>query len=295
MFDIGVVIPTRDKRSRLEICLRALERAAEAASCSVALAVVDDGGHDGTESILPFYEERFDPCIKVLRHAVPAGRSMARNAGAKLLDAVRLLFLDDDMIIDARLLERHARLGDTEVGRGAILHLPWLRGVMRLDELPEDMPPRLRHRINAVLADPASRTLKRFARRSRFENDIRRLFAIRGQTGKGLWFGATGGNLSAGKKFFNSLGGFDSRLGLEAAAEDLEFGLRTELHGGRVVMISEPQAIHLDHPKVARPDDYFTNHIMFGKIHGVKLARQMEEYFKGGRDILAVGTVPDGV
>jgi glycosyltransferase involved in cell wall biosynthesis len=129
----AVVIPTRNRRPRLQRAIRSV--AAQAAS-DWELVIVDDASADDTGE---FLRSLSDGRIKVERLAEHGERSRARNRGLERVTAPAVLFLDDD---DELLPEALGLLGaalDRHPGAcaaaGACLHevdggrqRPWFPG-----------------------------------------------------------------------------------------------------------------------------------------------------------------------
>lgn len=86
----AVVIPTRNRRDRLERAIRSVEAQSLA---DWELVVVDDASSDDTPTLLAAID---DPRVRVIRLDEHAERSAARNRGLELVTAPAVLFLDDD-------------------------------------------------------------------------------------------------------------------------------------------------------------------------------------------------------
>ena len=287
---LSVVVPTRDKSSRLSLCLAALAAAArevasgrDADRWDLEVVVVDDGSRDATAQVIAGAAQCPELGLRSVANSRPTGRSRARNRGAVTSRWQRLLFLDDDVLADAALLREHALAGSGSdqqvVARAPILCLPWLRHVSDPSDSSE-LPPRLRQRVRQLLEQgtPAAR---RHARRSPFEADIQHLLTRRSAEGGGRWPAATGGNLSFDREFFSALGGFDPEMGLRWGVEDLELGYRAERAGARIQALQGVAAFHLDHPPADREDDQRGNLEVFARKHGAERARRLADYFAG--------------
>jgi glycosyltransferase involved in cell wall biosynthesis len=290
---LSIIIPTHNKASRLRLCLRALAEALRQSIVPCEIVVVDDGSRDDTAAVLTAARDAMYVSFCVIPRESPGGRSVARNVGAAAATGRRLLFLDDDMLIDFRVLERHVSAQyDTPqpvIARATILNLPWLRAVRdptkRSDNLPEGLASRL---ISTDAGTSFMESVGSYARRTRFEADLHRLFAAREGMTEGRWLAATGGNLSVSREFFEQLGGFDERMGLHWGAEDLEFGFRAERAGAVVVHLADVVAYHMDHEVVGREADHQIALRYFSEKHGVNVGERLVAYFAGALDILAV-------
>lgn len=291
---LSVVVPTRNKASRLQLSLRALQQAAGSADVERVI-VVDDASDDGTRAVLDEARARFGDLLLPVRLDAPAGRSTARNVGAGKAGGDRVLFLDDDMLVGAELLRRHAELADDQtrrvLARGRILHFPWLRHLDRLDHPCRELPPLLADRVRRLIASlDQPDQLHVLARRTKFEGDLHRLLRSRAAERTGRWPASTGGNLSISRSFFQELGGFDAELGIRWGVEDLELGLRAEQRGAVIEQLEDVVAFHLDHPTRDRDRDHSTNLAYFGRKHGALLGDRLADYFAGSRPLEEVVT-----
>jgi glycosyltransferase involved in cell wall biosynthesis len=102
---LSVVIPTFNRRDRLERVLAALERQTTPAS-EFEVVVVDDGSTDGTSEWLAQRSTTFE--LRGVRQA-NAGPARARNAGVELAIGEIVLFLDDDVEPVPELISEHLR------------------------------------------------------------------------------------------------------------------------------------------------------------------------------------------
>lgn len=102
---VSVVMPTYQRRDAVSNALRALCSVDYAGA--VEIIVVIDGSTDATAEALAAIECPFP--VRIVEQG-NSGAASARNHGAALAKNDVLLFLDDDMIADPRLLEEHARL-----------------------------------------------------------------------------------------------------------------------------------------------------------------------------------------
>jgi glycosyltransferase involved in cell wall biosynthesis len=291
---LSIIVPTRDKASRLLVCLEVLSDTLRNYPIDTEVIIVDDGSRDDTRTILLEVKKRFPASLRIIGREVAGGRSVARNAGALSSNGSYLLFLDDDVLISQIALERHwvalNENGTRTLVRGTILNIPWLRAVQDplnpCAKLPERLAMRLnRSDINQSLIDQ----LTPYARRSHFEADLHRLLSYRESAFTGRWLAATGGNLSVSREFFEQLGGFDEQMGLRWGMEDLEFGFRAGQAGAQIIHLSDVIVYHMDHDVANRASDHQAALQYFGQKHGEELGRRLSEYFAGERDILEIG------
>ncbi len=108
---ISVVVPVYNGVDTLGPCLEAL---AAALPRGGEILVVDDGSDDGT----PELAERHD--VTVIRHGDNRGTSAARNTGWRAARADRIAFVDADVVVHPRSLERMMAWLDAEPGRMGI-------------------------------------------------------------------------------------------------------------------------------------------------------------------------------
>ena len=88
--DVSVVVPTRNRRSLLELTLRSVLRQRDV---DLEVIVVDEGSTDDTPAVLAAVA---DSRLRVIRNDRPRGVSAARNRGAASSRADWVAFLDDD-------------------------------------------------------------------------------------------------------------------------------------------------------------------------------------------------------
>jgi peptidoglycan/xylan/chitin deacetylase (PgdA/CDA1 family)/GT2 family glycosyltransferase len=115
---VSVIVPTYDRRDLVVEAIRAL--AGQAFDYPFEVIVVVDGSRDGTAEALRQMTLPF--ALRVIEQA-NQGAAHARNRGAAEAAGEILLFLDDDMTADSRLLAEHDRSqrGGAEVVLG---HMP---------------------------------------------------------------------------------------------------------------------------------------------------------------------------
>jgi glycosyltransferase involved in cell wall biosynthesis len=279
---LSVIVPTRDKATRLRVCLRALADAGRGLTLPWELIVVDDGSGPETAEVLRVAADHLS--IRVVRRDDPGGRSVARNAGAAAARGRRLLFLDDDILVDRHALARHAEAGDGAVARATILNLPWLRA-MSDPTNGAGLPPRVAARaVREVPGRPVIEDVGGLARRSRFEADLHALLRSRQLTGR--WPAATGGNLSIAREAFERLDGFDSAMGLDWGLEDLDLGFRAEQAGLYIEHLKDAAVLHMDHVTMTRTDQHDAALDRFARKHGAAVARDLGLYFAGQASLL---------
>jgi glycosyltransferase involved in cell wall biosynthesis len=114
---VSVVIPTFDKADLLAATLDALDAQTYPRELT-EVVVVDDHSPDRTEQLLNSLAPGF--ALRGLRHETNRGRAAARNTGVRAAKGDLVVFLDDDMRADRRLVEEHARFHATRERAAAI-------------------------------------------------------------------------------------------------------------------------------------------------------------------------------
>ncbi len=124
--EVDVVIPTRDRPSRLWACLNAL---ADQKFDRFGVIVVDDAGPMPAADLVP--DELLRRLrITFVRNDTSIGAGACRNRGVEASAAAHLVFLDDDCIASAELIGRHQTalaVNDPVVSLGPILSPPGQR------------------------------------------------------------------------------------------------------------------------------------------------------------------------
>jgi peptidoglycan/xylan/chitin deacetylase (PgdA/CDA1 family)/glycosyltransferase involved in cell wall biosynthesis len=184
----SIVIPTFQRRDVVVDAVKELSGLVY--SGAINAVVVVDGSTDGTAAALASLNLPFP--LRVIEQA-NRGAAAARNRGAAEASSEIILFLDDDMICDADLLEQHAEM----YRKGA-------------DAVVGDIP-----------VDPSSP--------SGFLTDSATKWIDASRIGPELTpFDIFTGQLSVRRSVFKDLGGFDESYtsGPSFAHEDTEFGVR---------------------------------------------------------------------
>ncbi len=197
----SIVIPTYNRR---EVVLNTLRHVGELRlSWPVEVIVVVDGSTDGSAEALSALP--LSVPLRVISQP-NAGAAAARNAGARAAQGEIVLFLDDDMIVEADLLLEHEKV--YAAGADAVI-----------GDIPihPDSPPTL------VSAGVERWTRRRRERLSRTDHKL--------QIGDLLT-----GQLSVRHSVFDALGGFDASFNADGSfgAEDSDFGFRLIRSGADV-------------------------------------------------------------
>jgi glycosyltransferase involved in cell wall biosynthesis len=201
---ITVVLPTGRFGGPLEDCLRALAAQSLEPEC-FEVVIVDD--RSDPPPIAPTDLPPLAAPVSIL-NSHGQGASAARNLGARAAAAPVVLFLDDDMVADAELLERH--LGHQVGGLPCAV-------VGSYDPYPRD--PGLAGMATALWWSDTFEAMRRHAGIPTF-----------------VWM--LSGNLSVTRAEFLEIGGFSKTIPFRR--EDWELGLRWLERGYR--LIYEPRA-----------------------------------------------------
>src|SRR5205823_14269990 len=105
MFDVSVVIPTRNRKEILLQTLAALVSALPPGVCHETI-VVDDGSIDGTGPAVQGWLAETGGLVRLVSQS-PAGPGAARNRGANLASGRVLIFVDDDILVPPEFITRH--------------------------------------------------------------------------------------------------------------------------------------------------------------------------------------------
>ncbi|MFH8367688.1 glycosyltransferase [Streptomyces sp. NPDC018031] len=242
--EVSVVVPTRDRTTRLLLTLTALGRQTlDPGRFEVVL--VDDAPRPGAVAqVLAAVPEGLP-----LRVAATGGRGAAgaRNAGAALARGEVLLFLDDDTVATPGLLQAHLaahREADAAVVHGTITDLS------AFALTPE--PPRLQEALTGArgrsirpgtVAGLADLVHLLGPRRSFIERTAAKVMRTPGYAGL-RWLTCIGTSTSVRRALFDRAGGFDEAYGELWGGEDLELGLRLAARGASFELL-DTAAYHL--------------------------------------------------
>ncbi len=201
MTDFSIVVPTYQRAGLVKSLVLSLGRLE--APPSFECIVVCDGSTDGTAAELRALAVPFP--LQVLEQP-NSGAAAARNRGAAVAKGKTLLFIDDDMVAEPRLLSEHAR----SIADGAEVVLGHL--------------PLYPDAIDTIL----SRAVGRWA-----ESRCRRL-AAGGELGI---HDMLTGQISIGRQLLEEFGGFDGAFtaGGTFGNEDIDLGVRLLQAGRRIV------------------------------------------------------------
>jgi GT2 family glycosyltransferase len=211
---VSIVIPTRNRCGSLRRTLDAL-RAQTTSSSTMEVLVVLDACTDDTPRILERYEANFR--LRTLALDPPhKGPATARNLGARSARGPLLLFLDDDVVPDACLVQAHIDAHRTNPN--SVVLGPYLPVMQRGADCFRV--------LQQTWWNDKFLSLQQYGHRFSYTDVLT-------------------GNLSIQTYRFAEVGGFDERF--PAAHEDYELGLRLIQAGLRIVVARNATARHYEH------------------------------------------------
>ncbi|MCP4291795.1 MAG: glycosyltransferase family 2 protein [bacterium] len=119
--NLSVVVPTMNKVDLLRQTLKALQEQVVSDKWTWEVVVVNDGSTDGTAGFLSEIEDTGqNPKFRTASPPHNVGRAKARNWGARAAKGDSILFMDDDIVAPAGLVESHLKLLTENPGFGTI-------------------------------------------------------------------------------------------------------------------------------------------------------------------------------
>ena len=244
---ITVIIPTRNKLSRLKITLEALQYQ-NCNNKSFRVLVIDDGSTDGSPDFLKAanYSYRLDYIL----NKEQGGRSAARNIGIAHADSDFILFIDDDIILNQGYISRMiCQLSNKSVDavRGGIYELLQFGNAdtIRTHELlPKDASYDLC--IHDLLCENGNtKPIHRI--KTQLEKITETV--LEKHICEFMWLGFTGSSFACKRDLLLQFDGFDERMGKTWGCEDFELGYRfVKKH--EIVYDPSCMAYHLSHKRI---------------------------------------------
>jgi len=202
---LTVIIPTRNRADSLRRLLASIRATEGTVEADIEVCVVDNGSSDNTQSVVTAERALFQiykiDCLLELEE----GKASALNRGLSVARGRIIMVLDDDVVVERLALCKHlASYDDSQFDAVQGRILPGVDPAGR-----HAVADRIRE-YNIPMID--------------YGDEIR---AIRGLTGT---------NMSFRREVFETIGGFDTRLGPGAAgfSEDTEFSIRTRTAGFKI-------------------------------------------------------------
>ncbi|HZN55861.1 MAG TPA: glycosyltransferase [Candidatus Polarisedimenticolaceae bacterium] len=252
---IAVVVPTHERRGRIEGLLAALA-AQTVPPADWEAVLVCDGCTDGTAEIA----RRLREVPLTVLEQPRSGAATARNRGAAATGAPVLLFLDDDMVPRPECLEAHLAAHARTPGALVLGHMP----------VHPDSP---RSYLTAGLSRWADRRHARLAAPG----------AVPGFTD------VLTGHLSIARASFDAVGGFDPRFteGGTFGGEDIELGWRLASRGVPLVYAGSAVAEQI-YDKTFRA-------LALDILDGARADARLAALHPAAADVLARANAPDSL
>ena len=199
---LSIVVPVRNNPRDLQECLTAL---VDQAPPDAEVIVVDDASTDETPAIAATFGAR------VLRLSINSGPAAARNHGARHARGNVLLFVDADVVVEHRTVDRVLKTfaEHTEVAAvfGSYDAKPRQPGVV-----------------------------------SRYRNLLHHFVHQNGQANASTFWAGCG---AIRRDVFHEVGGFDDQRFRRPSIEDIELGQRLRRAGHRILLDKTIQGTHL--------------------------------------------------
>lgn len=225
----SIIIPTKDKITRLRLVLKALEKQVDE---SIEVIVIFDGNSNETIEAFHKLKFTFQPRIIILDQNI--GRSAARNLGINQANGERIIFMDDDVIPVKDFVKKHL----------SGINQRWvLMGITRDTFLSETEIEEL------YFGDEIWGDLSFLNEKSRLINKpvlINTLFKIFGNYLSLKWLLFFTNNGSVNRKDLLEIGGFDENF-KGWGHEDIELAYRLHKRGLQFRKDSSIVAYHLAH------------------------------------------------
>ena len=199
---ISVIVPVHNDPADLRLCLEALQHAATP-DCEII--VVDDGSTDETPAVASGLG------VHVVALAKNSGPAAARNRGARSARGAILFFVDADVVIAPRAIERVQRFFAEHAECAAVFG-------------SYDARPRCRRAL------------------SRYRNLLHHFVHQRGRLDASTFWAGCG---AIRRSAFDAVGGFDADRFPRPAIEDIELGYRLRAAGHRIRLDPGLQGTHL--------------------------------------------------
>ena len=204
---LAVVVPVRNGGRDFERCLRRLR---DSHLAEFELIVVNDGSTDDSAAVA----ERAGAIV--VRFPSPQGPAAARNRGAARPPAPLIFFLDADVAVHPRTLDRALARFAADPGLSALFG--------SYDDTPQ---------APGVVSQYRNLLHHFVHQQGAFEDDIRPVHTF--WTGCGM----------IRREVFLAYGGFDPRLYPRPSIEDIELGYRLTRAGHRIVLARDVLATHM--------------------------------------------------
>src|SRR2546425_4419146 len=199
---ISVIVPVHNNPGDLRLCLAAIRAASTPDS---EIIVVDDGSTDDTAAVA------VSMGVQIVALAENSGPAAARNQGARRARGAIFFFVDADVVIAPRAIERVQRFFADHPAHAAV--------------------------FGSYDARPGCRSMV-----SRYRNLLHHFVHQRGNPDASTFWAGCG---AIRRSVFHEVGGFDARRFPRASIEDIELGYRLRAAGQRIRLDPGLQGTHL--------------------------------------------------
>ncbi|MGO1050101.1 glycosyltransferase family 2 protein [Crossiella sp. CA198] len=272
---ISVIVPTRDRTTRLLLTLAALAQQ-NLRRADYEVILVDDSPRPGAvEQVLAALPD--PPPIRVT-HSGGRGVAAARNTGARLARGALLLFLDDDTLAGPDLLAAHQYAHEhNTVAHGRIIDLTAFRFSPDPPH-PAEVLPGAGGRALGLRDLPALDQLaRRLGPRRSFIEGVARTVAGHPAL---RWLACVGTSTSMSRELLTRAGGFDEDFGELWGGEDLELGLRLAEIGADFRLLPA-RAYHLPLARHSTGEDLSRFWALAAARHGRPPLARVAEFLSG--------------
>lgn len=281
---ISVIIPTYNKLSRLKLTLHALLRQRYP---EYEIIIVDDGSDVETREYLHNLKDKNADVIRIISQ-INQGRARARNIGARHAKGDRLVFVDDDIIVDKDFVDKHA-VDNDYICHGRIETLSYLKffenpstgsWYSELHGIPMHKSQLHNKCIKASDIDLLfEEKISANGKLSRSEKLISKVF--QDKIKPLFWIGVTGANFSISSYTFKKIGGFDESYGKLWGYEDFDLGYRLLTDNQEICYSNAAKGYHIAH---YRKNDEACNEnakLFISKYHDDALLKDAVGYLCG--------------
>ena len=280
MIKISIIIPTLNKKTRLQLTLDSLI-SQNISKNNFEVIIVNGGKEEYWEKQYPF-KKTF---INIKEHNI----AKARNIGAKYAMGDILLFIDDDMLLPKGFLLSHlnAQVSMPSIVHGEIRNL-YLFQYFKDPITSElymniEVSPKIKKILEKFEVNEANIRkgdfdgLKKYSKKSGFELLIENSFRLNKSC---KWISFTGGNVSLPRVYFEKVKGFDENFGSRWGCEDIELGYRLLKNGYTFVYSHDAINYHMDHENQNRRQEHNINTDYFYFKHGEKKIYLIQKYLE---------------
>lgn len=285
----SIVMITYNKASRLLLTLESVKRLEQTENSE--LIIVNDGSTDQSNLILKEFQAEYQAMPLTVIETENRGRAAARNTGIHHSKGDIIIFVDDDLLLDPLFLSGHVKAHKNNkmlAVHGQIFDLPYLKlfsdpasGTYLKKVTPHAPYKSLVIKKEMLMDGSINPYLQRYAKKSRFEQDIEQLLHATDSPETG-WVCFTGGNVSVRKNNLLRVGLFDETFGRQWGCEDLELGYRLAHAGISFLYSYIGTNYHMSHFRKDIQEKHDRTLEIFCKKHNDVCLDLLKKYFYGG-------------